>query len=247
MAREGNTRVVLVGALLFVVGFAVGGVGPRSQVRDLQAQRYELEKHLAGKRGGEAITEIIARSATEGGRRDGRGREARDAKRAAVADEAARGATPVAPREGVAGNEPFDGPPVDDPPPAEPDDFAGDTIEEVMALRAAAARSALYEEVQPTDAQWDAIELAIDDMNDVLLSVASDLIEDVRVNGEPPRHRLMSLASEVFDVMARTESQMLDTLTPVQRANARDEATDPLAFIDPSVVRLLESSGLRDR
>lgn len=220
-------RTLVLVAAFFVVGFVVGGLGPRGEVRRLEEENFELTRK--GSRGGGTgeLSRLLTGRFTE----------------PASTSEPVDGGTlepgeglPEEAREGAALAEDLGGASAEPRTPEE----ARELARELMATRAAAARAAFAEDAQPTPEQQAEIDRAVAAMNEELTQVARDVAARIRDGEEPGRRELMSLGAEMLDVLVATEDRMLGALTPEQRALVRDEASDPTAFIDPSIVDLLE-------
>ena len=233
----------VIGALALVVGLAVGGLGPRAEVRALKAQ---LEEAGECEDNGQMGTEIANMF---------RGRP--------WDDEAPPKRVTRFP-DRVPG--PDEGPPPDAGPPPEVDDEGGFTIRigddeegnggselseedlrenldlarEAMNLRYEQARAALIEDADPSDEQLEKIDAAMGEMNDELIGLANDLVEQMNLDEEPSRRDTMLYAAETLDVVLSAEENLRGALTEDQVANLQDESLDPLSYVDPAIIDVLE-------
>ncbi len=236
---------VLTAALAFVGGVVAGGAGPRAELRRAQEALFEAER--AGARGGVGaeLTGVLRRSLEE-----------REAERG---DVVSRGPTaPIDVRDGplLPGEPGADAPsdadavdPTDDDAIAGVGDFTEgaegvEAAREVLDARFAQARAALVEDARPTPEQLDRIDDAVTRMNDRLAVLAESALSRFQDGGgQPGRRELLSFAADTLDVLATAESEMLSALDAGQRARVREEATDPLSFLDPSLIELLRPLG----
>lgn len=233
MKRAGWGAAGLIGAVLFVVGLVLGGLGPRAEVRRLQDRVFALERDAA--RRPSAVTEGLRDLILNPAERRVPSPEpvARDTDTPRLRSDPARvrrtdpEIAPDAVRQDEPSTDPFDGM---DPAAAR----------DLLAMRAAQARAALFEDVSPSEAQVAELDALVDRMNDDLVRLGTDFLDRVRVGDLSPRRDGMAFGADLLDVLVTTESQMLDTLTPAQRVRVREEATDPTSFVDPRVVDLLD-------
>lgn len=233
-ARMGaQTAILAAGA--FVAGIVAGGIGPRGEVRRLEAEVFELQR--AATRGPNAPGRQLATLITQG-------LEGADA----ATPPGRRPAPPQGDTDGQASSpEPDDvdaegferalrdgaDEPIDDGAPLE-------AAREMLELRRDQAYRALREQADPDPAQLEAIDGALADMNVELTDMAHELVDQVMADGTPNRRDTMALGADVLDLMVRTEDRMLGSLSPDQRARLGDDVTDPTAFIDPGVVEILQ-------
>lgn len=223
---------LLIGVIALVIGLAVGGLGPRSEARALRAQLDDAAECKDSAMGSEIAN--VFRGRPWGG------------------DE---------PRKRVTGTDAGPVPvPIDEKPPAEdpdPDGFRmewnsdGDEPEnmkegldlarDAMELRYTQARAALLEDAQPTAEQMEQFDTAMDKMNQDLVGLAEDLVAQVNDGGEPSRHDTMLFAAETLDVLLSAEDNMRDVMSEDQIGSLSDESLDPLSYIDPSIVDVLQT------
>jgi hypothetical protein len=127
-----------------------------------------------------------------------------------------------------------------DPQPAKAfDPTELDAVREAMILRASQARTALDQELEPTEEQAAAVDAAIDTMNDRLVDLSYALQEQLRAGGEPERPAVTRLMADVLTTMADAEDALRATMSPEQQAAISSEMTDPLSFVDPAVLDVL--------
>ena len=217
-----------VGIVGLVLGVAAGGVLPRAELRELQAQLDEAQsKACETDRGaiGREFASALRGRPVSGAYDD------RDV--AAVED----------------GDEP---PAIDEDRPQTLEDIereieerseAGASDEELsglvldaMSLRTTQARQAIEQDLAPTDEQWDQIDGAIDRMNDDLAALADGFAADFADGTIPNRRDTMIFAADTLDVLIEADDAIWSTLTPEQQDLAQEEAIDPLSHIDSSVL-----------
>jgi len=232
-------RALLLGAVGLVVGLVLGGVGPRAEVRRLQDRVFELEREAA--RSGPGLSREIANILTnprgmgaeplraEGGREPDPFTE----------DGGGEGGTPdVRMGPDKRDDEPLeDGVPGGEPPMTFTEEL--DHARELLTVRSAQAKAALYEDIRPSGEQEARIDAVLADMNDQLFDVTRDFLDRTRGGEVAPRRDMMALGADVLDILTTAESSVLDQMTPSQRAAVREEATDPTSFVDPGLLDLV--------
>ena len=116
-----------------------------------------------------------------------------------------------------------------------------ETARTALELRRAQARAALVEGADPSQAQLDDIDQAVQDMNDALLSLSGELSDMLESGEEPERRQAMSFAAEALDTMITAEDQFRDTLSQEQIDALDDQALDPFSYISPDIIDTLQS------
>ncbi len=241
MASTVGVQTFVVGAGALVLGLVLGGLGPRSELRDAKQDLFDAQKQCANSGSAQAGAEL-ARLLTEGVER----RRSEQAPGGADAGSTPAGA-PGANRSVIVGE--AGGPSTDGAPSGNADegeDPAGLTSE-MLALRSQQARAALIEDADPSPQQLKEIDSAVADMNDQLLQTVQEFAD--RANqGTVGRRDMMTFGSETLDLFVTAEDRMLNSLSVEQRASVRDEATDPTSFVDPQIVAVVKSlSGALDK
>ncbi len=226
MSEFGPRQLVLIG-IAVAVGLALGGLGPRSEVRALREEMAEGCDQNCDRQVGREIASVF------------QGRPW----------EPSEGADPevTAPAPEVAEPEPTEGGvqiTVDDRPVEDgedgPDPETIGAMRDAMELRRTQAEAALREQAGATDAQMASVDQIADTMNDELHSLAGEFVETVQATGgEPTRHEMMVFAADTLDVLLEAEEQMYGVFDADQRAAVDEEATDPLSFVDGRVVEIL--------
>lgn len=236
MAGEFGAKPLMAAAVALVVGLAIGGLGPRSQVRGLQEQLTAAQEKVCDRAVGREIANVFRGRPWEG-----------DAAPPSAEAEDGAPAPDRPPRmkrqQGLQVRVDDDGATVDDGGDAI---VAGDPEEQVawakeaMELRRAQALAALREQAGASDEQMTQVDTIVDRMNDDLSALAEDLVATVQESGgEPSRREMMLFASETLDVLLESEDALFGALTPEQREAVEDEALDPMSFIDGRVVDVL--------
>lgn len=226
MAQQASgLRVLVVGAVALVVGLGLGGLAPRAELRSLRDQVEKLEEQ-GGKCEGRGIGRELA-SAFQG-----RPMEAALEEDEVEAIERARDHE-AEPEDGV--HVKFD---VGDGEEVTPEDVEQGLkmAKDAMALRRTQARAALGEQVDPSDAQWDTIDAAVDKMNADLDALARGFVSTLTEGQEPSRRDAMIFAADTLDVLLEADDAIWGSLSEDQRAAAEDEAIDPMAYIDPELL-----------
>ncbi len=200
----------------FLVGLALGGLGPRSALREARAEARAASRSPRG-----AGTELA---------RIFQGRPLPD-----------RAETPSPTPDGAADQPPSEGPEsaaeAETPSGgAAPDERAA--IREALALRQTQARAALLEDAEPTEVQVEQIDAAVADMNTDLKVLATEFVARFDAS-EPSRRNMMVFAADTLDVLIDTEDRLAETLTDEQMDAVREESLDPLSYVDPSLLDVL--------
>ncbi len=223
--RTGLTHIV-VGAGALLLGLLLGGMGPRAQVRALEAKLAE------SRRCDEGIADDLA--AMFGGRPW----SPKARRRVSTPVSAPVVAEPDEPRVPDAGS----------PGTPAPEDGDNTTVdrEEVLALardtlelRYTQAREALIQRADPTPEQLEAIDAAIQRMNDDLFALAETFLEEAKRDGQPSRRDTMEFAADTLDVLLKAEDALRDQLDEEQLAALDEESLDPTAYIEPAFIDLL--------
>ncbi len=231
----------VIGAIALVVGLGIGGLGPRSEVRALKAQLAEAGECEDNGRMGSEIANVFRGRPWQG-------------------DEPEKKVTRFEPRE----------PGPDEGVPPETPDADGsdeedegfriqigedgeaqqmseedirenlDLAREAMNLRYEQARAALIEDANPSDEQLEQIDASVARMNDELIGLANDLVDQMNLDGEPNRRDTMLYAAETLDVVLSAEDDLRGILDADQVANLQDESLDPLSYVDPAIIDVLQ-------
>ncbi len=247
MSRKGGLGVgsIVLAAVTFAAGVALGGVGPRGELRVAKDEIFELKRQqMRGGHIGREIAELV-RTGLDG-------RAARPPEpvprrtEATPSDLTDHGAADLAADLAEAEFDKDDGPSWE----LEIDDELGELSEdpmeaarEALQVRATQARAALVEDIDPTPEQEAQIDAAVSQMNDRLVRLAEDVVAEVESNGEPSRRAAMGFMADALDILVSGEDGMLDAMTPEQREIVRQEATDSTAFIDPAVIDVIAEIG----
>lgn len=239
MAASGGLKVWVFVAVAFVGGMVFGGIGPRAELRELEEEVFELKRRMSASGGpGRELAALFTRGldAVEAAGSDAPQKEPTND--APNNEETEDDETPAAEPQPVKHSEldRLSEPESDEGPP----DFDIEEAAELMDVRAAQARAALFEDIDPSDAQIEAIDAAVIAMNKDLAELAWRFVDDVREHGEPDRLEAMMVGSDALEVLIQTENAMLDSLSDDQIANLRRDGTDPSSFLDAS---LLEAVG----
>ena len=216
-------------AVGFLAGIVVGGLRPQAEVRRLEA---EIERADAG--GGDVAGPVGAllrgalRTPGASSATPSEGPPAGSAPAAEAREDAAVQAGPAS--EGHA---------------SLADAGAKQGLEEtrtLLAMRKAAAIDALRQEAGASDVQMEAITSAIDVMNGELVSAMLEVLEDARAEGrEPPRRVMLTAMVNASNALLDADEAIVAALEPSQIAGLSEAARDPLAWVDPSVLDVLET------
>jgi len=235
MMNGGAVQGMAMAAVGLVIGLMVGGVGPRGEVRELQARLDAAEECApSDNQVGKQLAEALSGRSWEG---------ALDDQERANLDRAVRD------------RDRFDRDPdlIDEEPPAdepefEPEAFDPEDPEDVeqgleyaktgMALRSAQAQQALEEQAELSDEQWDAFDAAVDDMNADLRDISQQFVDSMAGGGEPSRRDAMIFGADVLDVFLEADDRIYGMMDADQRGATEAEAMDPMAYMDPDLLDL---------
>ena len=226
-------KELLIGSTTLLVGLAIGGLWPMSQVRDLEDQlanaqqqdcRSTVGRDLAGMLHGRPLQPDNAQ-----------------AWEAELDDAPTEDPAPRAEPEQARSE---DAPATED---AMDRDDRIDAMRIGLEVRRTAARNALMDEVGPDEAQLEDIDAAVDQMNDDLQQIADDLVERFGDGSEPSRRDMMAFAADTLDVLLEADEGMLGPLDAEQLEAASEEALDPLQYVDPSIIDTLSQLDLDRR
>jgi hypothetical protein len=222
--RDGwAAKHLVLAAVALVFGLVIGGLGPRSEVRALQARVDELEAKPC--RGGAEVTSLF------------RGRMWENDQTAPPPEEPVAPAPPSRPEPAevvAAPSEPSAAPSGASTPP-NVDGEAAEQIKEGLQIRRAQAIAALREQAGASDDQMADVDVIVDQMNADLAAVAETWVAAAG-EGDLSRRDMMLLASETLDVLIDTEDALFGTFSSEQRAALSEEVLDPTAYVDGSVV-----------
>ncbi|MCK6516505.1 hypothetical protein L6R46_15805 [Myxococcota bacterium] len=227
-------RAFVIAAFTFVVGLVLGGVGPRAEVAELQEQIEDLEDNDCGPGLRSELAQLLAAGA---GRRAPTppadpalkfgDPEEIAAKNPEVAEAVAEG---EAAREEVGAG-------MSEAAREVASDAEGlQAARTALELRRAQARQALVEGAEPSDAQLERIDAAVDTMNASLSVLADELVATLESGEEPSRRDAMAFAADALDTLINAEDQIYDSLSPEQREAVDEGAIDPFSYVDPALV-----------
>ena len=109
-----------------------------------------------------------------------------------------------------------------------------------LELRRTQARAALDERAKLEDWQEEAFDEAVNKMNDALEEMAEKVAPLVKREQPPSRREAMHLAAEALDVFIAADESFASILNAEQYQAAGEEAVDPLSYIDPALLDMLE-------
>ncbi len=242
MTSSFSASHLILAAVALVVGLALGGLMPRSEVRGLRDRVAELEARDCEGGGGGNVGQQIASAL-----RSGRGWSRAPSPGSAPSP----GREPGRP-QGASGAEDVGGEPEGALPPGggrsegrepRPGGLSGDRVDEVMDaldMRRAQARQALREQAQLSGEQELAVDAAVEEMNVELQELALDFVAEMEATGGlPDRRQSMLFARDTIDVLVTAEDAIWNTLDPSQREQVDPTALDPTSYVDGTVVQTL--------
>ena len=231
-----TAKLLLVGGAGLAIGLALGGLGPGAENRLLRARVEALERSgggglpagLAGVLNGQVWRDEAPRPSP-------RPPQPADPEEPGPAP-AADPARDEVPEEGGLQITFGD----DDEEPATAEEGL-DAVREAMTLRERQAWRALEEQADPSPEQMARIEDAVGSMNDELVAIANDFVRSVEAGEEPQRRDLMVFAADTLETMISTEDAIYETLGADKAAEVDAEVLDPTAYVDASVIDVLQS------
>jgi hypothetical protein len=239
-------KYVAVTAVAIVVGVLLGGFGPRAEVRDMQERIREIEATPCTNRLGRDLALLMGQGVGRPG-----------SEPLPFDDEPAAADGDRSPEEIASDN------PAAAEMAREIDEAEAEAEEEIreavldglsdeeeleafrtaLELRRAQARAALGEQVDPDDDQWEAIDGAVEQMNDTLIGLGEELTGIIASGEDPTRRDAMEFTADALDALLDAEDQMRGALDDEQLADLDDEALDPFSYIDPELIDVLMELG----
>lgn len=201
-----------------VLGIVLGTWQPRGELLAMRAEMDELRAAAARPCRGDAARSIrsILRAETPDLSRE----ETPPPGPASAAD----GAAPAADVE----DEP-DGPA--SAPPGRSAEALRDGMRTALDARRAQALAALAEQGDLDDAEIDAVEAAMDQMNRELKAEVDAFVEAALETGEVDRRDVMDFAAESLDIVIAADERMRQALPAVVYDTVNDSAVDPFSYI----------------
>lgn len=228
---------VLFAVFTLIVGLVVGGLGPRNELHRVRGKLEDLEAKPCRNNTGADIAKIF---------------QGRPWEEADDSGPPLKGARPPAPAQ-VVENEPESegeggglkftfnaGGDKGDQPKPEDIAEAMDLAREALDLRHQQAMAALEEDAQPTPEQQERIDQTLGRMNDDLIRLANELKGQMQEGAEPSRRDAMLYAAETLDVFLSAEDDLRAAFTEDQLANLQDESLDPMSYVDPTLIDVLQ-------
>lgn len=200
-------------AVSVVVGMALGGLGPRAQVRELRERVVELEARPRDRVGSRLFSEVLRPGATE------------------------RASAPPSVEQtgGAEAREPSPSPETPAAPPSAAE------VKSTLNLRRTQAIAALRERVAADDEQMAQVEDIAAEMNGALHDLASELVATAQRNpdGLPSRREGMVFAVDALNILLDAEESLWGVLNPEQTEGVDPELLDPTSYIDGTIVDVM--------
>ncbi|MEQ1567901.1 MAG: hypothetical protein ABMA64_19840 [Myxococcota bacterium] len=206
--------VAVVAAL--VLGLVIGGFGPRREVRQLRRDVQVAERGGRRDVGKQLFGEVLQPRVT-------------------AADPPNQDEPTELPPDAADGPEPAPRSDRRSTRGSGPDPQSLEQMKQALDLRQAQARAALLEQAEPTDEQLAQIDSIFADMNHELHGLAEELV----AIGTPERREMMVFGADALDVLIDAEESLRGVLEPDQLAELADEALDPTAYVDGTVVDVM--------
>lgn len=226
-------RALVFAVVAFALGLVIGGYPPRAEVRELEAKLEDARDSACGPGMGQDLARLFAVGA-------GTSRAQPYGDPEQIAAENPEAAELVAELDaeqaevGQAAQELAQNVPDEDL----------QALRAALQLRRAQARAALVESADPTDTQLMEFDLAVKEMNERLISLASDVTGMIQ-DGDPiARRDAMVFAAETLDALIATEDRFTDLLTEDQLDEVDLDALDPFSYVDPAIVDTFAQLGV---
>lgn len=218
-ARPTAAVLLLAAGVALLAGLALGGLGPRAEIRELRAEVTRLEERPCDPRAGTRIFSEVLRARGEPETPSGQG-----------------GSPPPSPSA----------PRTDAGAPEVPEQDV-ERIKEALDLRRAQSITALHERAGADEAQMGTVEDIAAEMNGSLRDLATEFVAAAKQSedGLPTRREAMVFAADALDILIDAEDAMWSTLDDEQAAEMDPDLLDPTAFVDGSVLDVM--SGLDQR
>ncbi len=234
---------VAIAAVALLVGFLIGGLAPRAEVRDLELQLATAEAGncdqgqvgrdlalLLGQ-GGDARPAPPSSPRAEALERPERIREENP--------EAARLADDLNEEARAAEDEVMDE--LADIEAPAPEDL--EIARTALDLRRAQSRAAVVEDTDATNDQLEDLDEAYGEMNDTLIGLSEELVDMLAAGSEPSRRDAMEFAAEALDAMLLAEERVEGVFDAEQLGALEEDALNPFNYVDPAIVDTLEGLG----
>ena len=207
-----------------VLGIVLGAWQPRGELLEMRAELDALRAEAARSRRGDA-----ARSLRSILRADAPDLAVDGGPRRATATPAEGGATGEAAAGAEAGAPADEGAAAATVPPA-PEELQA-SLRAALDARRAQALAALVEQGGLDDAEADAVDAAMDQMNRELKAEVDAFVAEAVESGEVDRRQLMDFAAETLDIVIAADDRLRQTLPADVYDAVEDGAVDPFSYL----------------
>lgn len=234
-------KYVAVAAVALLVGFLLGGLQPRAEVRSLEDQLSTAEQGECDQGQVGRDLALLLGQGGEHGARPSPGQEALDRpdrireldpETARLADEQNE-ASREAEEELIEELSEMEAP--------GPEEL--EIARTALDLRRAQSRAAVVEDTDATNDQLDDLDTAFAEMNETLIGLSEELVDMLADGQEPSRRNAMEFAAEALDAMLVAEQQVEGVFDAEQLAALEEDALNPFNYVDPAIVDTLEGLG----
>ena len=111
-----------------------------------------------------------------------------------------------------------------------------DAARTALDLRRAQTRAALVEQLDPSIEQLESLDGAYDSMNEVLVGLSEEIAAIVNDGEVPQRRDAMAFAADALDAMLESEDAARGLLDQEQLAEMADDLLDPFKWVDPEIL-----------
>ncbi len=207
--------------LALVIGIVLGSWQPRGELLQTRQEMDELRARSKGDCRGERAMDGI-----------------RDILRAKPPDALNAPDDPPEADTATAANPAAPGEP---PPPSGPVDMAKEVgvMQAALDARRSQALAALIEQGDLSDEQVEAVERAMDEMNNQLRAQVDEFVAAANAGDEPDRRDMMEFAADTLDIVLVADDQMR-AIVPAEAYDSVDpETVDPFSYLSGEAVASL--------
>jgi hypothetical protein len=111
-----------------------------------------------------------------------------------------------------------------------------DAARTALDLRRAQTRAALVEQLDPSIEQLESLDGAYDSMNEVLVGLSEEIAAIVNDGEVPERRDAMAFAADALDAMLESENAARGLLDQEQLTDMADDLLDPFKWVDPEIL-----------
>lgn len=233
-------KQVALAAAALIVGLMLGGLQPRSEVRDLQEQLAAAEPVPGNGQLGRDLAEFFGRAGGTAAPRPCLPTQEAIARPVQIAEANPEAVELVEEIEDEIDLQREELETELDSLKA-PSDAELELARTALDLRRAQSRAALVQDTDASDDQLAEIDEAYGAMNDVLVELSGELVDMIAEGQTPSRRDAMEFTADALDAMLAAEQTVEGVLDDDQRAEIGEESVNPFNYIDPAIVDSLRA------